>query len=206
MKNKLYLMTYTKSGKTTAFIIETVAPIFNKHGYAATSMHKITSATGLTKGAIYGNFSDKEELAYEAFRYNIKKVLGLISEHINVTNSPIKKLLLLIEFYKKYYELSKNLGGCPILNIGVDANNQNERLLKKVKDTISKMEFSIMEMVAEGMEKGELKPDLNPGNCAKQIFSTIEGAIFMTSTMNDPKYLDVATSSLRETILTHWKK
>ncbi|MCQ0110811.1 TetR/AcrR family transcriptional regulator [Zhouia sp. CL16] len=199
-------MTYTKSGKTTAFIIETVAPIFNKHGYAATSMHKITSATGLTKGAIYGNFSDKEELAYEAFRYNIKKVLGLISEHINVTNSPIKKLLLLIEFYKKYYELSKNLGGCPILNIGVDANNQNERLLKKVKDTISKMEFSIMEMVAEGMEKGELKPDLNPGNCAKQIFSTIEGAIFMTSTMNDPKYLDVATSSLRETILTHWKK
>ncbi|WP_254785732.1 TetR/AcrR family transcriptional regulator [Zhouia amylolytica] len=206
MKNKLYLMTYTKSGKTTAFIIETVAPIFNKHGYAATSMHKITSATGLTKGAIYGNFSDKEELAYEAFRYNIKKVLGLISEHINVTNSPIKKLLLLIEFYKKYYELSKNLGGCPILNIGVDANNQNERLLKKVKDTISKMEFSIMEMVAEGMEKGELKPDLNPGNCAKQIFSTIEGAIFMTSTMNDPKYLDVATNSLRETILTHWKK
>ncbi|SFS57357.1 transcriptional regulator, TetR family [Zhouia amylolytica] len=199
-------MTYTKSGKTTAFIIETVAPIFNKHGYAATSMHKITSATGLTKGAIYGNFSDKEELAYEAFRYNIKKVLGLISEHINVTNSPIKKLLLLIEFYKKYYELSKNLGGCPILNIGVDANNQNERLLKKVKDTISKMEFSIMEMVAEGMEKGELKPDLNPGNCAKQIFSTIEGAIFMTSTMNDPKYLDVATNSLRETILTHWKK
>ncbi|ETN95619.1 TetR/AcrR family transcriptional regulator [Zhouia amylolytica] len=199
-------MTYTKSGKTTAFIIETVAPIFNKHGYAATSMHKITSATGLTKGAIYGNFSDKEELAYEAFRYNIKKVLGLISEHINVTNSPIKKLLLLIEFYKKYYELSKNLGGCPILNIGVDANNQNERLLKKVKNTISKMEFSIMEMVAEGMGKGELKPDLNPGNCAKQIFSTIEGAIFMTSTMNDPKYLDVATNSLRETILTHWKK
>ena len=53
----------SKSEKTTKYIIETVAPIFNRKGYAATSMSDLTAATGLTKGAIYGNFKNKEELA-----------------------------------------------------------------------------------------------------------------------------------------------
>ena len=59
----------TKAEKTAAFIIETVAPIFNKNGYAATSISDITNATGLTKGAIYGNFTNKEDLAIKCFNY-----------------------------------------------------------------------------------------------------------------------------------------
>ena len=43
----------SKSEKTTKYIIKTVAPIFNRKGYAATTMSDLTAATGLTKGAIY---------------------------------------------------------------------------------------------------------------------------------------------------------
>ena len=49
----------SKSEKTTKYIIETVAPIFNQKGYAVASMSDLTAATGLTKGAIYGNFKNK---------------------------------------------------------------------------------------------------------------------------------------------------
>ncbi len=42
----------TKAEITTQFIIDTVAPVFNKFGYAGTSMSDITKATGLTKGAV----------------------------------------------------------------------------------------------------------------------------------------------------------
>ena len=62
----------TKAQLTAQYIIETVAPIFNKNGYAATSLSDLTKATGLTKGAIYGNFKNKEELAIIAFKYNVK--------------------------------------------------------------------------------------------------------------------------------------
>ena len=46
----------TKAEQTTQFIIEKVAPLFNQKGYAATSMSDITRVTGLTKGAIYGDY------------------------------------------------------------------------------------------------------------------------------------------------------
>ena len=65
-----------KSQKTKKHIIKKVDPIFNSQGYTATSLSEITTAAGLTKGAIYGNFKNKEELALEAFNYNIKYVLG----------------------------------------------------------------------------------------------------------------------------------
>ena len=65
-----------KAERTTQFIIETVAPIFNKHGYIGTSMSQLTEATGLTKGAIYGNFENKLALALSAFEYNRNLLLS----------------------------------------------------------------------------------------------------------------------------------
>ena len=57
----------SKAQRTAQFIIEKAAPLFNTRGYAGTSMNDITRATGLTKGAIYGNFDNKEEIAIAAF-------------------------------------------------------------------------------------------------------------------------------------------
>ena len=72
----------TKAERTTAFIIKTVAPVFNKHGYVGTSMSDLTHATGLTKGALYGNFENKEALAVAAFEYNSNKLLQAIDSEL----------------------------------------------------------------------------------------------------------------------------
>jgi len=70
----------TKAERTTAYIIKTVAPVFNKHGYVGTSMSDLTEATGLTKGALYGNFENKEALALSSFEYNSKILLAAIDK------------------------------------------------------------------------------------------------------------------------------
>jgi len=41
-------------------------------------MSDLTSATGLTKGALYGNFKNKEELAFLAFKFNVDRVVNPI--------------------------------------------------------------------------------------------------------------------------------
>ena len=54
----------SKAQQTSDFIIQKVAPIFNKNGYNGTSMSELVDATGLTKGAIYGNFKNKETIIW----------------------------------------------------------------------------------------------------------------------------------------------
>lgn len=196
----------TKADRTTAYIIETVAPIFNKYGYAATSMSDITKATGLTKGAIYGNFENKEQLAVEAFNFSVKKVLTNINYHLTKSDSPLERLYLITDFYRNYYDYTSKIGGCPILNIGVDANNQDTPLLERVAVTINKIQEKFAQLIEMGIDQGELKEDINPTVYAKRFFAIIEGAIFMSFTMKDRSYVDCTMDTIDAMITNELKK
>jgi AcrR family transcriptional regulator len=195
----------TKADYTKQFILQTVAPIFNKNGYAATSMSDITSATGLTKGAIYGNFKNKEELSIAAFKFTVKNMMSRISKHLELSDSPIQKLLLISDFYRNYYEFSKQLGGCPVLNIGVDANNQNSLLLAKVREVIERIQDQVATIIENGIEAGEISTDINAMQYAKRLDTLIQGAIFMTYTMDDEFYMKDTMNQIDQIIHNEMK-
>ena len=69
---------------TKQLIIEKALPIFNQKGYNATSISDITSATGITKGAIYGNFKNKDDVALAAFDHGVNIVLKQITERVTI--------------------------------------------------------------------------------------------------------------------------
>ena len=196
----------TKAEITKQHILETVAPIFNKNGYAATSMSDITKATGLTKGAIYGNFKNKEDLAIEAFRFTVKDMLKRIGAHLKLSDSPIQKLFLITDFYRHYYPYSKELGGCPILNIGVDANNQNTLLLEKVKQVIEKIQDQLATLIEDGIEAGEISSEINAMQYAKRIDTMIQGAVFMAYTLDDEFYMKDTMNQIDQMIHNDMKK
>ena len=179
----------TKAERTTAYIIETVAPIFNKHGYVGTSMSDLTDATGLTKGAIYGNFENKEALALAAFEFNSKKLLNTLSEKLSTDVGAIEKLGILTDFYRHYDEFTEELGGCPILNVGVDAKYNNRLLSSAARETVRTIEGKIALVLEDGMRRGEIKLPVPPLQFAKQLFTMIQGAVAMATITNDRKYL-----------------
>ncbi|WP_425075784.1 TetR/AcrR family transcriptional regulator [Psychroserpens sp. S379A] len=195
----------TKAEHTKLHILQTVAPIFNKNGYAATSMSDITKATGLTKGAIYGHFKNKESLSISAFKFNVKQMMQKISDHISVSDSPIKKLYLISDFYRNYYDFSLKLGGCPVLNIGVDANNQNSLLLENVRIIIEKIQDQVASIIERGIELGEISSEINAMQYAKRIDTLIQGAVFMTYTMNDNYYMKETMNQVDQMITNEMK-
>lgn len=178
-----------KAEQTTQFILETVAPVFNKFGYAATSMSEITKATKLTKGAIYGNFDSKEDLALQAFNYNVRKVIGLVAEKMNAVESPTEKLFAMTEFYRSYYHLTKKYGGCPLLNVGVDSAHQNPVLLKRVREIVHKLQKNIAEIIRAGVKAKEFRKDVEPEVLALRYISLVEGGVYMSTLMEDGRHL-----------------
>lgn len=190
----------SKAEQTSDFIVQKVAPIFNKHGYSGTSMSDLTKATGLTKGAIYGNFKNKEELAFIAFKYNVDRVVDAIREELEVIDSPIQKLFGLTNWYRRYRAYTIEYGGCPLVNIGVDANHENDILLARVQEVISKLQYLITKMIVKAIEAGEIKKSINPEKYGRYFFTLIEGAVFMTATMNDDSYLKEMMNRIDETI------
>ncbi len=179
----------TKAERTTAYIIETVAPVFNKHGYIGTSMSDLTEATGLTKGALYGNFENKEALALSAFEYNSKILLNALDDVFSVSGTSLDKLANLTNFYKKYDVFTLPMGGCPVLNVGVDAQHNNKLLAAAAKETIKEIEGKIALVLENGVNKEEIKIPVTPLQFAKQLYTMIQGAIAMSTITSDRKYL-----------------
>ncbi len=179
----------TKAERTTAYIIETVAPVFNKHGYIGTSMSALTDATGLTKGALYGNFENKEALALSAFQYNSKRLLSAIDTQLNIEGTSLDKINQYILFYRNYDVHTADIGGCPILNIGVDAQHNNKLLAAATKETIQEIEGKIALVLENGVNSGQLKLPVTPLQFAKQLYTMITGAVAMATMTKDKKYL-----------------
>ena len=195
----------TKAEQTTHYILEKVAPIFNKKGYAATSMSDITEATGLTKGAIYGNFENKEALAAEAFRMNVNNLLKKVAEYQQQSDSPLQKLFLITDHYRNYDNYVHQYGGCPILNVGVDSFNQNARLAEAVKKVIDKTQEHLIKLVEWGKETGEIRQEVDAPKFAKMMYTRIQGAIFMSQTLNDGSYMKEAADDMDRYIENYLK-
>lgn len=179
----------TKAERTTAYIIETVAPLFNRHGYVGTSMNDLTEATGLTKGALYGNFENKEALALAAFEYNSKLLLEAIDDRLNAKGTALEKLFFLTDFYRNYDVFTADMGGCPVLNVGVDAKYNNTLLKAAANETIRTIEGKIALVLENGVNSNELKLPVTPLQFAKQLYTMIQGAIAMATITDDRKYL-----------------
>lgn len=179
----------TKAERTTAYIIETVAPIFNRQGYVGTSMSDLTEATGLTKGALYGNFENKDALALSAFQHSSTRLLAALDEVLDKGATAMDKLLELTAFYKKYDLFTNPMGGCPVLNVGVDSQYNHRVLGAATRETVRTIEGKIALVLEEGVNRGEMRLPVPPLQFAKQFFTMIMGAVSMATITGDRKYL-----------------
>ncbi len=179
----------SKAQRTTSYIIETVAPIFNKLGYVGTSMSDLTEATGLTKGALYGNFENKEALALAAFEYSSKLLLATIDQKLNTPGTSLEKIYAFTDFYRQYDIYSNELGGCPVLNVGVDSKYNNVLLAAAARETVKTIEGKIALVLEVGVNQGELRIPVTPLQFAKQLYTMLQGAVAMNTITGDRKYL-----------------
>ncbi len=190
-----------RSEKTRQFIIEKTASIFNKKGYVGTYLSDLTEATGLTKGSIYGNFKNKNEVALEAFRYNYKFQTKEISNLIDSEPSAIKKLQLFFEHFKNNYRNVFNNGGCAILNTAVDTDDGDEILKNEVINTINDWIKRVKTILDLGIENNEIIT-INTLEFSHKIIAQIEGSILLSKTLNQPDILLKNLETLEKEILS----
>ncbi len=183
-----------KAEHTKEFIIEKTAAIFNKKGYAGTSLSDLTGATKLTKGGIYGNFKNKNEIAVQAFKFNVGKLINAFIEEIDAGGSCYEKLLAYPRVYKRIYKDVFKNGGCPILNTLTDSDDTHPFLLKMAVAIINGWKESIIRIVEQGKLTSEFKPDANPEQIAEIMISLFEGGgILARSCGDDSFFLSVLT-------------
>ena len=187
----------SKSETTKQFIIEMAAPLFNKKGYAGTSMNEILAATGMAKGGVYGHFESKDQIAAAAFEYSLNKVRGELLKKINQHTLSLEKLYAILAFYRNYTIRPTIEGGCPILNTAIDADDAYPFLKKKAKTALNDMLGGLQQIIDTGVSRQEFKDGISSRRIAEMMFAQIEGGIMMSKVTDDVNLLNSVLDNLR---------
>ncbi|MFH7012770.1 TetR/AcrR family transcriptional regulator [Flavobacterium sp. FlaQc-52] len=191
---------------TSEFILDKIAPVFNKQGYIGTSLSDITKATGLTKGAIYCNFANKEDLALQAFKLNVGIAIIPLFKLVATKEGAINKLHTITNYHRSYYDLLKDRGGCPMLRVSVDTKFVNPLLFEAAEKLSQKFINGLTDIINEGISKDEIQPDTDVNKYAQLILTMIEGSSLLAFTHNDDSYITHAMDFIDDILIKNIKK
>jgi AcrR family transcriptional regulator len=191
----------SKAERTRQLIVEKTAPIFNTKGFAGTSLSDMTAATGLTKGSIYGNFANKDEVALAAFDHNLQKLSGAIREEVTRQDTARGKLLVYVRVYDNFLKYPFPVGGCPILNTTVEADDTHPPLKRKVNDAIIEWKDRLVRIIEKGIDTKEFRSGVNAEQTALTMIAMIEGAILITKATGKLNYRKAILNSVEKMIV-----
>jgi TetR/AcrR family transcriptional repressor of nem operon len=189
----------TKSEKTRQYIIEQSAAIINKKGVAGTAISDLMEATKLAKGGIYGNFENKEEICVEAFNYLTGIIRAGLDRAIATKSTAKEKLFALVDYYHDHHVTSQ-LGGCPLLNFGMEADDTNPKLKLMVAKAAKRSQQRISQLIEEGQRNGEFGKKTDAELFAIKAFTMIEGGIFLSRVSNSKATLKTVIDVLKKEI------
>jgi TetR/AcrR family transcriptional regulator, transcriptional repressor for nem operon len=190
----------SKAQQTKARIVQQAAVVFNQKGYAGSSIADIMQATGLKKGGIYNHFQSKDELAVAAFDYAVSLMSQEVWSAVKTKRNAIARLQALVSSYLVYIETPPIVGGCPILNTAIEADDTDSPLRDRAIAAINSWRNLIVRIINKGIKKGEIPAAIEPDTVATIIICNIEGAIMMSQLEKNPVHLERAIAHLQNYI------
>jgi len=178
--------------ETKARILKQSGRLFNTQGYKATSISDITTATGLTKGAIYRHFKSKNQLEKETLMYLSVVMFQSLGSKIKAQPTAPEKLRALFRFFETYISNPPVKGGCPLLNASTEADDAHPVLRRQAVLLLNTLRDSILSMLEKGVKYGQLKPTIEKEYYASVIIAMLEGAIMMSKLRGNNEDIKIA--------------
>jgi AcrR family transcriptional regulator len=187
----------TKAERTKQFILETAAPIFNQKGISGANIDDVLEAAKLTKGCLYGHFESKEDLSLQVVNYMLEVNGSKLMAAISKGKTAKSKVFAYLDFYKDPLETHIK-GGCPVMNIAVESDDNYPAIKQKIADTIRNGQELFVSVLNKGIDDGEFSNRLDSEGYAFKAVAAVEGALIMCRSMNTAKPMRGLIKSLKE--------
>jgi TetR/AcrR family transcriptional repressor of nem operon len=169
------------SATTREALIDTTQALLWERGYAATSPRAILDRAGVGQGSMYHHFAGKEALAVAAFERSAEAVFEKAATMLSGEGSAVERI-------NAYLLLQREvLRGCPVGRRAGDADVLDSAALRVVlASTFDRIRALTVEVVAQGIERGELRPDVEPSELADTILAVVQGGYVLARAAADP--------------------
>ena len=151
-------------------ILDAALTVFAERGYRNTRLEDVGDAAGVTKGAIYHYFANKEDLLLRAIEQRSEEAFGRIEEIVRDKTAPVSTRLRLV--VRRWFGAvtKERLAVVTLLLQGIahEAPQAFRRWLAGGPTAAMRL---IATLVREGQERGEFRPDADADVAARLLVS-----------------------------------
>ena len=151
-------------------ILDAALKVFAERGYRNTRLEDIGEAAGVTKGAIYHYFANKEELLLRAIEHRREEALGRIEDVLRDKGAPVSTRLRLVvrRWFASVPEERLAVVTLLVQGIAHEAPDAFRQWLAGGPTASAKL---IASLVREGQTHGEFRPDADADVAARMLLS-----------------------------------
>ncbi len=147
---------------------------FARLGYQGTSIDRIARDAGVTKGAVYYHFRDKEELLFAAVK---DRIGGFEKDVLEATSPPQDAVTSLKRVVDScFFHATVSNHRRFIMTLMVEALDTNPRLSAEFRNILRRMRTFLVGVVRDGQARGTLRSDVEPRLAATVLMAGIMGA------------------------------
>ena len=147
---------------------------FARYGYGATSIDRIASAAGVTKGALYYHFKDKEELLSEAVRNRVGQFERRVIGDLVPVRDAVRALRQLTALCVEHATKSNHRRF--IVTLMVEALDNNARISTQFRQMMERFRSFLEGIVAFGQQDGTFRADVSAAAAARVYTGAVMGA------------------------------
>ena len=151
-------------------ILDAALTVFAERGYSNTRLEDIGEAAGVTKGAIYHYFANKEDLLLRAIEQRSEQACGKIEEIVRDKTAPVSTRLRLV-VRRWFGSISKERLAVVTLLLQGIAHEAPDAFRRWLAGGPTESARLIASLVREGQSRGEFRPDADADVAARMLVS-----------------------------------
>lgn len=153
-----------------------------RYGFQSASLANILERTGLTKGALYHHFPDKQALGLAVVDEVIRgRLEGMVFQPLRDSREPLATLLAILQAKRDSTEMVEL--GCPLNNLMQEMSPLDETFRSRLNAVMTAWHDTIADALKRGQRQGQVRKDIDADATALFIVSAWEGCIGIAKNM-----------------------
>jgi TetR/AcrR family transcriptional regulator, transcriptional repressor for nem operon len=174
--------------RTRGLLLQAAFQEMYRSGYRSADLDAILAAAGVTKGALYYHFSDKEALGYAVVDEVMASDLHRKwVQPLQNAKDPIEALVRIVQSESVKREDVRR--GCPLLNLSQEMSGLDEGFRRRTAKLFKNWHDAVAEALRDGQKRGVVRNDINANETATFLIATYEGYVVLGKNSQDPRMM-----------------
>jgi TetR/AcrR family transcriptional repressor of nem operon len=149
---------------------------FHAGGFGATTLDQVLEGTGVTKGALYHHFPNKQALGYAVVDEVIRGwILVNWVEPLSRADDPLEALKRVVRTALEETPEDFLALGCPLNNLTQEMSSVDEGFRRRFERIYEEWRGGIAEVLRRGQAAGYVRDDIDPAGTGALMVATVEG-------------------------------